>query len=121
MNKKELAKRYGKERVQWMHYFLDKLNRLYGFPYSEQNLCDFIVSLSPFLKPDMEKALLSIEDRSSRYPLRFDEIKSACRDAKSLRKKDETMYQPEEKAKPNPLPPRVKVFLEKIFKKVPNE
>ena len=118
MNKKELAKKYGKERVQWMHYFLDKLNRLYGFPYSDPNLCDFIVSLSGFLKSDMEQALLSLEDRSSRYPLKFDEIKAACRDAKSIRKKNESMEQPVEKAKPNPIPPRVKDMLKEIFEKV---
>lgn len=118
MNKKELKQKYGKERVQWMHHFLDKLNRLYGFPYSEQTLCDVIVSLSPFLKSDMEQALLSLEDRMSRFPLKFDEIKAACRDAKSLRKKNEVMKQPEEKAKPNPLPPRVKGLLDKIFEKV---
>jgi len=114
MSKKELAEKYGKERVQWMHYFLDKINRLYGFPYSEQNLCDFIVSLSKFLKADMELALTYLEDRESTYPLKFNEIKIACNDARRIRSKPDKKH---EKDTGCPIPDSIKNHVNTVLKK----
>lgn len=116
MNKRDIIAKYGHERIKIMHYFLDKINRFYGFPYSKENLYDFVVSLEKYTKEDLGKALEYLEDRESTYPLKFNEIKSACKDARSLRKKHETMGDQEEIA-PVPMPPKIREFLDKILRK----
>ena len=117
MNKREIAKKYGQERMKVMHFFLDKINRLYGFVYSKENLYDFAVSLENFTKEDLGKALLYLEDRESAFSLKFNEIKLACKEARIFRKRNENINKPIESPNSIPMPENVKTLLGRIFKK----
>ena len=117
MNKQEVIKKYGNTRCQEFHYFLDKLNRYYSFPYSEENLYDFVVDLEIFLKRDLFEALRILKDRESTFPLKFNEIYNACKDARATRKRIEKISQPSEDDPntPRPMPENIKKFINQIL------
>lgn len=116
---KEVRAKYGKERMQTLFDFLEKLNRYYGFPYHDMTLYDFAESLEKFTKEDLDKALQILEDRESTFPLKFNEIKNACRDAKQDRVRTEKMDQSPEKRTGCEIPKEIKDrFVNPILKRV---
>lgn len=97
MNKKEAAKKYGKERCAEVHNFLDRLNRYYDFPYSEKNLFDFLEDLDMFTIVDLKACLDLLKERESTYRIKFNEIFNTCKAAKKIRTGREEEEKPEEK------------------------
>lgn len=122
MNKEEIIQRQGKERLREVHYFLDMLNSLYQYPYSEKNLYYFAESLVNFTSEDLKECLKILEDRESTYALKFNEIKNACRDARSLRLKRERLEESKnDESIGVPMPQRVKDMLSEIEKQFTSE
>ena len=116
MNKKEAIKTYGKERCQEMHLFLDILNSLYAFPYSESTLYYFLGSLELFITEDLKACLKSLEDRESTFPLKFNEIKNTCKDARGIRRRFEKMNEQKDQVENTgvPMPDEVKDMIDKL-------
>ena len=122
MNKSEARKKYGKERCQTMHQFLSKISRNYAFPYSDESLFDFLEDLAVFTKNDLQGCLKALEDRKSKYPPNFNEIKVACKDARSFRRRFEKMEEgKKEKDIPGcPMPEKLKNMVENLKEHMTN-
>lgn len=113
MNKKDLKSRFGKDRCQDMYKYLTRLNGLYNFPYSEDNLTDFIMSLTDFSKIDLFDSFRVLEKRKFYGPLKFNDIKDACSEAKKIRIRIESINQIQETTKSCPMPEHIKKQLSK--------
>ena len=118
MNKNEVIKQYGKERCQVMHEYLDKLNRYYAFPYLEENLYGFLEDLGKFEKEDLMGSLSILEDRESSFPIKFNEIKNACKDSRSIRRKYKEMKEGRNQKENTgiPMPEKMKEMLSRLEK-----
>lgn len=93
MDKKDVIKKYGKDRCRELFKFLDKINRLYNFPYSEKTGYEMIVDLESFNKRDLFDCF-RILDRTKFYgAIKYSDIKVALSEAKGLRIKFENMDQ----------------------------
>ena len=114
---KEVRGKYGKERMQILFDFLEKLNRYYGFPYHDMTLYDFAESLEKFTKEDLSQTLIYLEDRESTFLLKFNEIKNACKDARNRRIRIEKMNQKHEERTGRKMPEEIKKMTAKILKK----
>lgn len=119
-NSDQAKKKYGKERCKTMHSFLNNLNGLYGFPYSEANLFYFLESLKNFEDSDLDDCLIALEKRDTFYTLKFNEIKLSCIEARTIRRKREMMNIFTEETEGVPMPENIKIMLEKLSEDLSN-
>jgi len=117
-DKKTAAKLYGKDRCQEMHDFIVKLNAYYAFPLTDYILFNFLEDLSAYSNEDLRSCLKSLEDRDTTYPLKFNEIKTACKDAKASRKRTEKLKsnREEEGTETAEMPEKLKTIIERLKK-----
>jgi len=118
MNKEEASEKYGKERCQDMHEFLDKLSRYYAFPYSEETLLDFLVDLESFSNEDLQEAFKRLKYRESNF-LKFNDVYNVCSAIKKTREsREEWEAQKKKKVKRGiPLPENLR---DRLIKKREN-
>lgn len=113
--KQQTIKKHSAERVRVMFSFLDKLNRYYQFPYSEITLYDFVEDLKGFTDNDLTEGFELLSNRESTYRLQFSEIKTACKEARSLRIRFDQMDETENKGVK--IPENVKSKIDAVLKR----
>lgn len=86
-----LVKKYGKERCQSMHHFINKLSIYYGLPYTDQTLEYFLDDLKSFTVEDLSGCLKRFEIRESTSRIKYNEILNGCMAARKERLDREAM------------------------------
>jgi hypothetical protein len=86
-----LVKKYGKERCQSMHHFINKLSIYYGLPYTDQTLEYFLEDLKSFTVEDLAGCLKRFKIRESTFQIKFNEILNGCMAARKERLDREAM------------------------------
>jgi len=83
--KHNIEKEYGKSRCRDVQYYLDGLNRNYGFPFSEKTLCEMIVDFEGFTEKDFSDSFKILDSMEFYGSIKRSHIKKACEDAKRQR------------------------------------
>ena len=88
-NKHDVIKKYGKSRCLDVQYYLDRLNRSYGFPYSEKTLYEMVVDFEGYTKADLSASYKKLDSMEFYGPVKRSHIKKACDEAKADRIREE--------------------------------
>jgi len=85
INKYDIEKKYGKSRCLDVQYYLDGLNRNYGFPFSENTLIEMIISFEGFTEMDFYLSMEKLDAMEFYGQIKRSHIRKACEDARADR------------------------------------
>lgn len=85
----DIEKKYGKSRCRDVQYYLDGLNRNYGFPFSESTLCEMIVNFEGFTDQDFSASFKILDSMEFYGAIKRSHIRKACEEAKRQRIRDD--------------------------------
>lgn len=115
MTHEKASQVYGKERCKTVFNYLKKLNLYYSFPFNDAVQFEFLEDLKNFENSDLLNSLKILEERESDFPLKFNEIKRACKEARSNSKRCQVEVE-EEKDRID-MPEGVKIKIDAILKR----
>jgi len=87
--KLEIQRKFGKSRCRDVEYYLDGLNRNYGFPFSVDTLCEMIKDFEGFTSEDFSVSFSKLDSMEFYGPIKRSHIKKACEEAKNQRIREE--------------------------------
>ncbi len=84
-DKHDVIKKYGKSRCRDVQYFLDRISRSYGYPYSEDTLYEMVQDFEEFTDADFSASYEKLDFMEFYGPIKRSHIKRACSEAKADR------------------------------------
>lgn len=108
LNRKYILKEYGPSRVEDIHYFLNRLNKDYGFPYSEQTLLEMVIDFKGFTNSDFSASYKILNKMDFYGAMKMSNIRKACEEAKADRIRKEKLEEPLPVMKGCPMPDYIK-------------
>ncbi len=93
-NRDKIEKKYGKSRCCDVQYYLNGLNRNYGFPSSEETLCEMIIDFNGFTSEDFSASFQKLDAMEFFGTIKRSHIRKACEDAKADRIREKQLKEP---------------------------
>lgn len=90
----DIEKKYTKSRCRDVQYYLDGLNRNYGFPFSEDTLFEMIVHFQGFTTSDFSASFKILDTMQFWGSIKRSHIRKACEEAKADRIRKKQLEEP---------------------------
>lgn len=115
INKYDVIKKYGKSRCLDVQYYLDRLSRGYGFPYSEMTLYEMVVDFENYTEEDFSASYKKLDEMEFYGPVKRSHIKKACSEAKADRIRAKQLQEVPPTPGGCPMPDHIAKHLTKLY------